>query len=519
MDRKELRYFLPFTAAVFLFIFSIPAADFPLNDDIIYFESVQNFFENGSLVNSQPYIVSLVLQILYGSLFASLFGLSYSTLMLSMMLMGGITVLATYFFLRTKLDVKYSILGSLLLLTNPVYFSLTHTFMTDVFALFFMVTSSMFLMKFTENKKYSHLVVGVALAVLGFWVRQYAIMAIAGLFLYLAFKDRKLLLSPKVLAIMFIPAIASIAIWGYWFYFLQDQSYVCPYTLGFGSTLVKNMIQLPIYLGYFFLPLGLIFLVGYKKVFSWIKRLGRWKLLPILMLIVMIAFIFVRDYVGVDLNPFDKSLAQPKGIGSLTISGDKALFFPDLLWAPIIALSFFSALSIVSLYIKKIKENLFLILAMFALALPMMFFVAFYDRYYLFLIPLSLPIILAELKNFKYAKVVLIAGIVILGAWSWYGTHDYLAWNTARWDGIDYLLASGVPPEKIDGGLEYDARFFDKCTDRSAAVIWHGWAYSISDEYIISFSHLEGYETLKTIDYRGPFGEKMGSIFVEDKIS
>jgi hypothetical protein len=288
--------------------------------------------------------------------------------------------------------------------------------------------------------------------------------------------------------------------------------------LGFGPTLLKNLIQLFIYDGYFFLPLAPIFLLNYKKVFSWFKNLGKWKFIPIIILVFMIAFIFVRDYVGFDINPFDKSLAEPRGIGAYTLSGDKQLFFPGFLWGPIIALSFFTGFSLVIIYLKRLKDSLLLILTMIFLAAPMLLFVAFYDRYFLFLIPLSLPLILTELKDFKYTKQILVVSIIIFGVWSWYGTYDYLAWNTARWEGIDYLLDSGVPQEEIDGGLEYDARFFEKCTDRSAAVRWHGWGFSISDKYVISFSHLDGYETLKTINYNGPFGEKLGSIFVEKKI-
>ncbi len=519
MDKKEFTYFLIFAASIFIFIFSIPPANFPLNDDIIYFESVKNFVENGSLINNQPYIVSLALQIFLGSFFSLIFGLSHATLMLSMMVMGGLAVIATYFLLRMKLDIKYSILGSYLLLVNPIFFNLTHTFMTDVFALVFVVASMIFFLKFVEAKKYSYFVTGLLLVIAGFWVRQYVIMAIAGMFLYLLLKNRKLLFTPKIILPIILLPLVSIAIWGYWFYGLHDQSYVCPYTLAVGPNLAKNIVQLFIYAGYFFFPLGIIFLIGYKKIFSWLKQLGKFKMfLPILILILMVAFIFIRDYAGVGLNPFDKSLAEPRGLGAYTISGDKAEFFPEILWAPIIAISFFTAFSLAILYLKKFKENLLLILTIPLLAIPLLLFVAFYDRYYLFLIPLSLPILLTALKDFKYAKHVLIFAIIIFGAWSWYGTYDYLAWNTARWDGINYLLANGVPENESDGGLEYDARFFEKCTDRSAAVIWHGWAYSISDKYVISFSELDGYETLKTIDYFDPFGEKIGSIFIEKKI-
>lgn len=518
MDRKELKYFLPFVVAVVIFIFSIPAANFALNDDPIYYDSVQNFVQNHSLVNNQPYIATLFLQIFYGSLFVYVLGLSHATLMLSMMVMGALVVIATYFLLRMKLNAKFSVLGSLLLLTNPVFYNLTHTFMTDVFALLFMVTSAIFFLKFADKKIYKYLVIGVLLAVAGFWVRQYAVMTVAGLFLYLLLKDRKLLFKPSVILLLILLPLVNIASWAYWFYGVHDQSYVCPYTLSVTS-FAKNLPQLFIYAGYFFLPIGILFAFRYKKVLAWMKEPGRFRmLLPILVLVAILAFIFIRYNSGFSINPFDKSLAQPLGVGSNTISGDKAAFIPDFLWAPIIALSFFTAFSIVALYARKLKENLLLILTMLSLAAPMLFFTAFYDRYYLFLIPLSLPILLTALKDFRYAKHVLILGIILMGAWAWYGTYDYLAWNTARWDGINYLLSTGVQPMEIDGGLEYDAQFFNKCTDRSAAVIWHGWGYSVSDKYVVSFSHLSGYETVRNIGYSGPFGERLGSIFLEKKI-
>jgi hypothetical protein len=110
--------------------------------------------------------------------------------------------------------------------------------------------------------------------------------------------------------------------------------------------------------------------------------------------------------------------------------------------------------------------------------------------------------------------------LILFGFWSAYGTYDYMSWNRARWDGIDYLLQSGVPEYEIDGGMEYDARFLLEPynTPREEAVNWHGWAYSISDKYVISFNPLPNYNVLKEIDYSGPFGEKLGSVYVLEKL-
>ena len=46
MNKKEFGWLLVLFVVVFVFIFSVPPANLPLNDDIIYFQSVKNFVEN-----------------------------------------------------------------------------------------------------------------------------------------------------------------------------------------------------------------------------------------------------------------------------------------------------------------------------------------------------------------------------------------------------------------------------------------------------------------------------------------
>ena len=71
----------------------------------------------------------------------------------------------------------------------------------------------------------------------------------------------------------------------------------------------------------------------------------------------------------------------------------------------------------------------------------------------------------------------------------------------------------------IDGGFEYNAeKFFEKCNNPTGAVNWHGWGYSLSDEYVISFSIIDGYEKINVVDYFGPFGEKLGTVYALKKL-
>jgi len=72
------------------------------------------------------------------------------------------------------------------------------------------------------------------------------------------------------------------------------------------------------------------------------------------------------------------------------------------------------------------------------------------------------------------------------------GTHDYFAWNRARWAALHTVMDQGVPPTQIDGGFEFNA--------------WHhtgprgpyepytkSWWFVAEDIYAISFGPFDNY--------------------------
>ena len=63
-----------------------PFGDFPLNDDWAYAKNVRELVENGRYASS--YMVLAIAQTLWGSAFAAIFGLDYSVLRLSTLLLA-----------------------------------------------------------------------------------------------------------------------------------------------------------------------------------------------------------------------------------------------------------------------------------------------------------------------------------------------------------------------------------------------------------------------------------------------
>jgi 4-amino-4-deoxy-L-arabinose transferase-like glycosyltransferase len=83
-----------------------------------------------------------------------------------------------------------------------------------------------------------------------------------------------------------------------------------------------------------------------------------------------------------------------------------------------------------------------------------------YDRYFLFLLPgafaLALPAAAVQPRPGSYRLLGGVAVTVALGVVSVALMHDWLAWNSARWELGRRAVARGTDPLDIEGGVEWD---------------------------------------------------------------
>jgi hypothetical protein len=134
------------------------------------------------------------------------------------------------------------------------------------------------------------------------------------------------------------------------------------------------------------------------------------------------------------------------------------------------------------------------------------------DRYYLF--PLFGAILCTALLwrwlRVKVVPAVVLPALLIIAGYSIAATQDLMAWNRARWAGIEKLEAQGVDFKKIDGGAEYnyarDPQLFKNLilhdtwyefTHRgeSPRDQWRWWTVS-GEDYIVSFSPVPNYDVI-----------------------
>lgn len=529
MDKKDLMSILVLVVVSYILIFLIPPMDFPLSDDYAYYSEVKTFLEEGRIAMHRSATATSIVQVLIGSAASTILGLSHKTLMLTTMLISVIPIVFTYIWLRLWSGRLVSFLGSILFLLNPTYYYHSHTFMTDIYALTFMVPSLYFLYVGVRRRDDRFLAAGIALSLAGFWVRQYSILLVGGSILWYIYRilvDRKNEFTLKrILMLIVIPAI-NMLVWWMLFPILHDLEHKCVYVLGIGGWVPKNMLQALLFTGYFIFLMGIAYLLRAKDVMENFRGLNKYvRAFLVLVFAVLILFMVLRTLYGlgnlwVPAMPFAYATANPNGIGPAPIAGSKPNLFPIWLWWPICILSVIAAFGISVSALRKLNDRMLILLLafIFSFIVPQTFYGNFFDRYYMLIIPMVLPIVFSSIKSRRILISCLLVSAAVSGFWSYYGVYDHFSWNSARWEGINYLLSMGVQDWEIDGGMEYNARFFQGCQNIDVKPVrWYGWAYSISDRYVVSLSPLDGYDVMKEIPYTDAFGWEAGRVYILKK--
>jgi len=216
----------------------------------------------------------------------------------------------------------------------------------------------------------------------------------------------------------------------------------------------------------------------------------------------------------------------PSGLGPATLRDTHILMRPSLPEAPWIvrlaltAASAFGAALVVQLLFARTRVRVPVrgAQAMLLASVGVLFagpnlIAPYFDRYLLPLVPIVLGGL--ALRGFatepvgRGARAVVTAWLVAGFLLSVAGTHDYLAWNRARWNALEGLVRErGASLSSIDGGFEwngwhrYDPKYFVR-PDKS-------WWWVEDDRYLAAFGPLEGREVVRRAPFARwlpPFGE------------
>ena len=521
-----------------------PLGDFPLNDDWVYGRAVQSIVEKGSFTLAGGNTsANLIAQAYWGALFCLPFGFSFTALRISTLTLGLMGVLASYGLLReVGTGRPISLFGTFLIALNPIYFSLSNTFMTDIPFYSLAIMSLYFLIRGLKHNRRIELIFGIFLSYLSLFVRQNGIVILVAFgFAYLVKKG----LSKASFARAFTPTLFGIClqfIYQSWLeltnrtspnFNLQVKELSSKMLSGDIGTIISKLTDNTFialtYIGLFASPLIIpIFIRKFKALPLSEKRLIIF-VIPSLCILKIIRLINGHRYMPFGGN-FTGSvrfghILVPFGVGPLTLH----IFMMDInypvtpiileyIWKALTIIAVFSAALLVYYLLTTIRQTFqkpektesispnwlkaLVILSILFYFLPLGIN-GFYDRYLLILIPLLMIVVTISdpIISQSYsinAKTISIASVIMLiyGGFTIGATHDYLSWNRVRWQALhDLMQKDQISPNHIDGGYEFNGWYlydFNYKTKPGKSSWWVD-----RDDFMITFGSLPNYEELK----------------------
>jgi len=521
-----------------------PIGDFPLGDDWSYGRVVQTLVETGSFRYTDWVSMPLVAQALWGALFCLPVGFSFTALRISTLILGLVGILATYQLIRQfGAKSNAALLAALLIATNPLYFALSNSFFTDVP---FYALTTLSLLLFVHGIKHGRIGAyagGIVLACVAVLVRQIGIVLPVAIAIAVIVKNR------IGRSTLFMAILAPLAVFTVYFGYnhLIESTIGQPelYNLKIDEFIGRLQLPLPrllwnlfsrsstalLYLGLFLLPASLASLPG-----RWRSLAPRDRWVSALLFCVFVSLPALYLVIIGRLMPVGDNWIYDIGLGTPTLTDVFTLNLPHLPSAPktvwiAVTLSSLAGAGLlmeclVSTAIRSFAESdpvdrnqkwITVLVWTYSLAyLAPLAVAGFFDRYLIMLLPLLLIPILVHpidlgISSRPGSLLPACAVMLILAFFSISGTHDYLSWNRARWDALDYLVdQKGISPHIIDGGFEFNGWHYDAGSGMRPKRKW--WVYD--DAYMVTFGPVRGYQTLRRFVYERWLSMDEGTILI-----
>ncbi len=509
-----------------------PIGEFPLNDDWSYARAVNSFLVTGKIEITGWTTMTLIAQIIWGSFFCLPFGFSFTALRISTIFLGLIGIIAAYSILKASSTEKlFVIVGTLLVIVNPIYFVLSNTFMTDVPFISISMLSFHFYLNGLKNNKKSNILIATLLTVIAMLIRQLGIVipiSFGLAYLYInGFNKKNFLVSvlPSIIALIVLIT------YHFWLkstnglptiYVQKTNSLLNLFVSVFNykfivDALKKGMIAL-VYIGLFLFPLLILIYQPFIKCLSQKEKVRH--------LAFSIAIFFIATLIMFLSNrfmPLGKNIIYDFGLGPVTLSDVLTYFLPHVQKAPhfiwllisfcgiaggifLLNILYFSAKKIFMRINKGRNKSwiqIFPFIACVLYSIPMT--IGFFDRFLLFYVIFLTVIAITNFNNNKLhitksAKIFCWFVIVLYLIFSVTATHDYLAWNSSRWKALNYLTEEiKVSYKNIDGGLEFNGWYgYDSKYKRKKNKSW--W-WVIDDEYKVTFGPMLNHSEIKKYSY------------------
>lgn len=512
-----------------------PSGEFPLSDDWSYAYAARELCTEGRLRLLPWTGASVVLQAAYGALLCRIGGFSFELLRASTLVLAGGGAIGFALWLRTFGVRGMGLAIALALLAlNPLYVNLAFTFMTDVPATVAAIWAAYCYSRGLAERRSGLVLAGSLLAATALLIRQH------GIFVAGAAGAAALLAADRPWGERIRTAGAAIAIpvtvfvaFHVWLFILHRPPEAMTAKLAeAGQLTATGLINCAfrglMYLGVFTAPL----LVGFRHpLHAYHPRLLR---IGYVLASTMAIALFVREGA---LMWYLTNVIFDFGLGALSLRDTQFLALVPVVNLGLVLSIPLTCLAIVAVGrggatyctgLRRLRDPVvaFAVLATgFLFAGTLLHARYYFDRYLLIVLPFAIAtlLLLRPLPTIRPMSLVLTALL------AWYavaGTHDYLAWNRARFDGLAALENAGIPAAAIDGGFEYNAWHFaplgGKDPDNDAVrpgqpPSLRSWWWVIDDRFVLSFRPLAGYTVHRRLPYRRWLPPGTGQVFILER--
>jgi hypothetical protein len=416
---------------------------------------------------------------------------------------------------------------------NPLYLVLSYSFMSDVPFVAVALLSLYFLIRGMRSDSRFEIAAGLFLAWLALLIRQ------TGLAIFMAFgltylakfglRVRSLLLAGFSVALGGAVQLLWDRYMAYKHILPVHHSLQVGYVLSPGSHLpwqfaesfAHGLITVFVYLGLFLLPI--LLLAGRRRL----TELFRSRLLT---LATLLFTAFGGYWLSFRRMPLMTNVFYALGIGPPTLRDTFLLGRPSTpsagiaFWTVVTYLGFACAVVLVQASLVAVakalnrlpfstekRESLVMLLASGLVYLvPVTILTAFslaFDRYLIFLVPVGIAVVIILASKVEMGKAgtpIMIMGVaclVLYGAFSIAGTHDYLSWNRERWHAVnDLAKEQGVQANRIDGGYEFNGWYLYDPSYRMTEEKSYWWVDR--DDFLITFGPVPMFTEVRRYPYR-----------------
>ncbi len=516
---------LAFLIFIFLIITILvkPFGEFAVYDDWSFARSVKNFLDTGEFRFCGWTSMPLLTNVLWGSLFASIFGFSFTVLKISTIVSAVVCIIVTFYFFRelTNND-KASFWLTVVFSIQAVFLNFVYSFNTDILFHTLIIITSLLFLKFIKSNNFSLYLLGIIFLLAAVLSRDTGIV-IAFAFLTAMIAARKVSFSTVILGL--IPLLLSIAAILLWRSYLESIDAVpALYDLGrermtkiFDLNIIKaiiylakNIVWLIIYLGVFLSPLIFLFqdkinrLFKDSKVFIFLTIIASLTILTAGFNYSSIAGKYTEILIH---HIFSAALIENvHDITNRTLVERNS--FWDVFASVLAGIGFFLMVSTIFIILKnffisvrqEISANykeIFSISAIIVYIVPIIM-ANIFMKYLIFVFPFAIYLIYRYLLLSTYSslskKFAFVSGIFIL-YFSVATTHDMLQENKYKWQLANKLTEEyNIPPEKIDAGITYSGwHLYDPNYKTTKDKNW--W-WIRDDEYIVVDGKIKGCEVL-----------------------